>query len=67
VVSLDLLPDAGCRVGVYALLHALDLVGEWDEAVYWLEAAEIALFTTFWLVQTKQRWTDEETGGTSAA
>jgi hypothetical protein len=58
---------AAVGIGGYALLHELDRVGEWDEAIYWLEAAEIALFTIFWLVQTKQRWTDEETGGTTAA
>ncbi len=62
-----LMPAVAVGIGIYALLHELDVVGEWDEAVYWLEAAEIALFTTFWLVQTKQRWTDEEAGGTVAA
>jgi hypothetical protein len=57
--------DKGVYFWIYAIIAALMVIvagvifavkSEWDHAVLVLEAAEIALFAVFWLVQTVEHW-----------
>jgi hypothetical protein len=41
---------------VIGILGAVALWGSFDHAVFWLEAGVIALFATFWVVQSKELW-----------
>jgi hypothetical protein len=39
-----------------ALGALLSLLADWDQRVFWLEAAEIAPFAVFWALQTFEAW-----------
>ncbi len=49
-VILVLMPASALVIGVSAIAFG------WSYWVFWLEASEIALFASFWAVQTRNLW-----------
>ncbi len=57
---------AGNPYSIIAALMALSAVvfgllawlTPWQHAILWLEVLQIALFATFWLIQTRELWDD---------
>lgn len=43
-------------VAAIVVLGLVALLGSFEHVVFWLEAVEIMLFATFWLVQSKELW-----------
>lgn len=46
-------------VAATVVIGAIAFWGNFDHAVFWLEASLIGLFAAFWVVQTKELWNEE--------